>query len=71
MVVTIDVDEDRIPSTEGRPYRCARGHWLLPGHMMVGSMPCSCRRGRHTTWNCECGDVTYAPALKESCALSR
>jgi hypothetical protein len=34
-----------------RPHRCRRGHWLLPGHMLVGSMPCSC--GRHTTWECD------------------
>jgi hypothetical protein len=50
-----------------RPHRCRRGHWLLPGHMLVGSMPCSC--GRHTTWECECSDVTYEPVLTESCTL--
>jgi hypothetical protein len=41
---------------------------LLVGHMIVGSLPCSC--GRHTTWECECSDVTYEPALMESCSLS-
>jgi hypothetical protein len=44
-----------------------RGHWLLPGHMLVGSMPCSC--GRHTTWECECSDVTYVPVLTKTCTL--
>ena len=71
MVVIIDVD-DRVGSIGGtqldtRPHRCMRGHWLLPGHMLVGSMPCSC--GRHTTWECECSDVTYEPVLTESCTL--
>ncbi len=27
------------------PQRCARGHWLLPGHMIVATILCSC--GRH------------------------
>jgi len=36
--------------------------------MIVGSLPCSC--GRHTTWECECNDVIYEPALAESCSLS-
>ena len=72
MVVTIDVDDDLVrfigrTQTDRRPHRCTRGHWLLPGHMLVGSMPCSC--GRHTTWECECSDVTYEPVLTESCTL--
>jgi hypothetical protein len=50
------------------PQRCMRGHWLLPGHMKVGSVSCSC--GGHITWECECGDVTYGPALTESCTFS-
>jgi hypothetical protein len=76
MVVTIDTDDDLGNSseqifTESQPYRCKRGHWLLPGHMIAGSVRCSCARRRHTTWECECGDLTYAPALKKSCALGR
>jgi hypothetical protein len=71
VVVTIDVDDlvRFIERTQvgRRPHRCTRGHWLLPGHMIVGSMPCSC--GRHTTWECECSDVTYEPVLTESCTL--
>src|ERR1700722_9787295 len=60
VVVTIDVDDDLVRFIERtqldrRPHRCTRGHLLLPGHMIVGSMPCSC--GRHTTWECECSDV--------------
>ena len=73
MPVTIDVDDDLVRFLEGKwldraPKRCMRGHWLLPGHMIVGSLPCSC--GRHTTWECECSDVIYEPALTESCSLS-
>ena len=72
VVVTIDVDDDLVRFLERthmdrRPHRCTRGHWLLPGHMIVGSMPCSC--GRHTTWECECSDVTYEPVLTESCTV--
>ena len=74
VVVTMDVDDDIAQAaelyTDKRPYRCARGHWLLPGHMIVRVVLCSCRRGRHTAWECECGDSTYSPALKDSCALS-
>jgi hypothetical protein len=36
-----------------------------PGRMLVGSIACSC--GRHLTWRCECGAVTYGPALGEGC----
>jgi hypothetical protein len=71
VVVTIDTDDDLVLYTDSRPYRCARGHWLLPGHMIVASRPCSCGRGRHVTWECECGDVTYSPKLRDSCALSK
>ena len=70
VLVTIDVDQDLVLYTDSRPYRCTRGHWLLPGHMIVASRPCSCGRGRHTTWECECGDITYSPKLRDSCALS-
>ena len=74
MGVTSDVDDGVAQAaelyTDKRPYRCARGYWLLPGHMIVRVVPCACRRSRHTSWECECGDLTYAPALKESCTLS-
>src|SRR5882762_7220356 len=43
------------------PRHCPRGHLLQPGRMLVGSIACSC--GRHLTWCCECGAVTYGPAL--------
>jgi hypothetical protein len=23
------------------------------------------------TWECECGDITYSPRLRDSCALSK
>ena len=49
------------------PQHCPRGHRLLPGRMLVGSIACSC--GRHLTWRCECGAVTYGPALGEGCSL--
>jgi HAMP domain-containing protein len=38
-----------------------------PGHVLVGSIACSC--GRHLTWRCECGAVTYGPAFGEGCSL--
>jgi hypothetical protein len=50
-----------------RPQRCTRGHWLLPGHMIVDTIPCSC--GEHITWECECSAITYGPALAEGCSL--
>jgi len=49
------------------PRRCTRGHWLLPGHMIVNTIPCSC--GEHITWECECSAITYGPALAEGCSL--
>jgi hypothetical protein len=61
-----------VQSTTGQwmvrpPMRCPRGHVLRPGRMLVGSIACSC--GRHLTWRCECGAVTYGPALSEGCSL--
>ncbi|OBI81208.1 hypothetical protein A9X01_01850 [Mycobacterium asiaticum] len=50
------------------PRRCSRGHWLLPGHMIVVTVPCSC--GPHVRWECECGAATYGPALIESCTAA-
>ena len=49
------------------PTHCAHGHRLRPGRMLVGSIACSC--GRHLTWRCECGAVTYGPALAGACSL--
>jgi hypothetical protein len=49
------------------PQRCAQGHRLRPGHVLVGTIACSC--GRHLTWACECGAVTYGPVLAEGCSL--
>ena len=45
------------------PLHCPRGHRLRPGHTLVGSIACSC--GRHLMWRCECGAITYGPALGE------
>lgn len=49
------------------PSRCTRGHWLLAGHMIVYTIPCSC--GEHITWECECSAITYGPALAAGCSL--
>ena len=49
------------------PSRCTRGHWLLAGHMIVYTIPCSC--GEHITWECECNAITYGPALAVGCSL--
>ena len=48
VVVTIDTDDDLVLYTDSRPYRCARGHWLLPGHMIVASQPAVLVRSRPT-----------------------
>jgi hypothetical protein len=63
---------ERVQSTWGQwivrpPLRCPRGNPLRPGRMLVGSIACSC--ARHLTWRCECGAVTYGPALAERCRL--
>jgi hypothetical protein len=50
-----------------RPQHYPRGHPLRPGRVLVGSIACSC--GRHLTWCCECGAVTYGPALADGCSL--
>jgi hypothetical protein len=34
-------------------------------HLSAGSVPCSC--GRHLTWRCECGAITYGPILGDGC----
>lgn len=61
-------DRPRTQWLDRPPRRCARGHWLLPGHMIVATIPCSC--GRHVCWECECGAATYGPELAESCSLA-
>lgn len=72
MPVSVEVDEpahcSRTQWLDRPPQRCARGHWLLPGHMLVGTVSCS--RGMHICWECECGAATYAPALVESCTVT-
>ena len=69
--VSIDIGEQlhcsRTQWLDRPPQRCARGHWLLPGHMLVATVPCSC--GPHISWECECGAATYEPELIDSCSL--
>jgi len=33
----------------------------------IRGIACSC--GLHLTWRCECGAVTYGPALADECSL--
>jgi hypothetical protein len=70
--VSVHVDEpvrgSRRKWLDRPPQRCTRGHWLLPGHMIVATMACSC--GQHICWQCECGAARYEPALVESCSLA-
>lgn len=47
------------------PMRCPRGHFLRSDRTLVRAIACSC--GRHSTWRCYCGLVTYAPALTDGC----
>ena len=51
------------------PQDCPVGHRLQPGHMLVGSIACSC--GGHITWSCHCGATTYGPLLGDGCSLAR
>jgi hypothetical protein len=60
-----------VRSTSGQwmvrpPQHCPCGHRLRPGHMLVGSIACSC--GQHLTWRCDRGAVSYGPALDEAIA---
>jgi len=69
--VSVDIGEQlhfsRTQWLDRPPQRCARGHWLLPGHMLVATVRCSC--GPHISWECECGAATYEPELTDSCSL--
>lgn len=71
MPVTVDVNDPvvgfRTEWMDTPPRRCTRGHWLLAGHMIVYTTPCSC--GDHITWECECSAITYGPALATGCSL--
>lgn len=58
---------DCVRSTDGRwmvrpPERCADGHLLVLGRVLVGTAACSCG-DRHLSWMCDCGAVTYGPEL--------
>jgi hypothetical protein len=58
------------PYTAGQRARggsITRGHPLMTGRMLVGTMACFC--GRHITWRCDCGAITYGPPLGEGCSL--
>jgi len=62
----------RFPSTRWAappPLRCPRGHLMRPERIVINSTACSC--GRHRTWRCHCGAVTYAPAMGEKCDITR
>jgi len=72
--------DDRGADLDPPPQRLGRDtprcHWSArPGlrtliaapAQFVGSIACSC--ARHLTWRCECGAVTYGPALAEGCSL--
>jgi hypothetical protein len=51
------------------PQRCGNGHQLTPGHVLVGSIACTCGEGRHLTWLCDCGSTRYGPPLGVSCSV--
>jgi hypothetical protein len=65
---------DLVLSTNGSvmvrpPLRCGNGHPITPGHVLVGSTPCACGERRHLTWLCDCGSMTYGPALWLDCSV--
>jgi len=65
--VTVEVGEP-VLGVDGRwmirpPQRCANGHPITPGRVLVGSIACGCGERRHLTWLCDCGSMMYGPAL--------
>ena len=50
------------------PQGCGNGHPITPGHVLVGSIAYCCGERRHLTWECDCGSMTYGPALGADCA---
>lgn len=60
----------RILATVVPDYSTSDAHaWppLQPGRMLVDRIACLC--GRHLTWCCECGAVTYGPTFAYGCSL--
>ncbi|ORA05781.1 hypothetical protein BST17_08450 [Mycolicibacterium bacteremicum] len=56
---------------QAAPSTCGRGHWLGPGRVLVGTVPCDCGV-RHSTWWCrepDCGDTVYGPPLTAGCRI--
>jgi len=52
---------------EPRPERCANGHELLGGQVLVGTRHSDCTR-THRTHTCRvCGHITYTPPLGSAC----
>ena len=52
---------------EPAPKRCAIGHELRGGTVLVGTQHCDCMR-THRTHTCRiCGDTTYSPPLGSAC----
>ena len=51
------------------PQRCGNGHSITPGHVLVGSIVCSCGECRHITWLCDCGHTSYGPPLGLDCSI--
>jgi len=49
------------------PLRCPRGHLMRAERVVNKSAMCSC--GRHQTWRCHCGAMTYEPSLSAHCDL--
>lgn len=55
---------DSVSDVEQRPPRCPAEHPWGPNTVLVGWLPCECRRtgGGHRTWQCRtCGAVIYRP----------
>src|ERR1700759_2262508 len=51
------------------PLRCPRGHLMRVERIVANSAVCSC--GRHQTWRCHCGAMTYEPTVGTRCNLPR
>ena len=60
----------RFPSVRNAPpLRCPRGHLMRAERIVNKTAICSC--GRHQTWRCHCGAMTYEPSIKAQCDLLR
>jgi hypothetical protein len=52
---------------EPAPKRCANGHELRGGTVLVGTQHCDCGQIHRTHYCKACGDTVFTPPLVEGC----